>query len=53
MSTKALGEHEQQCLEHLRRARELEVSLAESAHSFGLDVKELYHAKRVLVHRVC
>src|ERR1700730_8976183 len=51
MSTEPLSEREQQCLEHLRRAQELEVSLAEYARSFQVDVKELYNAKRTLVHR--
>lgn len=51
MSTEPLSEREQQCLEHLRRAQELEVSLAEYARSFELDVKELYNTKRTLVHR--
>jgi len=49
MSTERLSEREQQCLEHLRRAEELEVSLAEYCRSFELDVKELYQAKRVLM----
>ena len=51
MSTEPLSEREQQCLEHLRRAQELEVSLAEYSRTFELDVKELYNTKRTLVHR--
>ena len=51
MSTEPLSGREQQCLEHLRRAQELEVSLAEYARSFQVDVKELYNAKRTLVHK--
>lgn len=51
MSQEPLSEREQQCLEHLRRAQELEVSLAEYARSFDLDVKELYSAKQALVRK--
>jgi hypothetical protein len=51
MSTEPLSEREQQCLEHLRRAQELDVSLSEYARSFEVDVKELYSTKRTLVQR--
>ncbi len=51
MSTDQLTEREQQCLEHLRRAEELDVSLAEYARSFELDVKELYSAKQSLMRK--
>jgi hypothetical protein len=51
MSDDPLTEREQHCLEHLRRAQELEVSLAEYARSFDLDVKELYSAKQALVRK--
>src|SRR5262249_36992613 len=46
-----LSEREQQCLEHLRKAQELEVSLAEYARSFDVDVKELYSAKQALARK--
>jgi hypothetical protein len=51
MSAEQLTEREQQFLEHLHRAQELDVSLAEYARSFDLDVKELYNGKRTLVHK--
>ena len=46
-----LTEREQQCLEHLRKAQELDVSLAEYARSFDVDVKELYSAKQSLARK--
>jgi hypothetical protein len=48
MSAEQLTEREQRCLEHLRKAAELEVTLAEYCRSFELDVKELYSAKQAL-----
>jgi hypothetical protein len=51
MSTEPLSEREQQCLEHLRRAQEPEVSLAEYARSFQVDVKELYKRQAEVGHR--
>src|SRR2546427_390174 len=48
MTIEALTERESQALEHLQKAQELEVSLAEYARSFSVDVKELYSAKQAL-----
>ena len=46
-----LTEREQQALEHLRRANELEVSLAEYARSFDLELKQLYSAKQSIAKK--
>jgi hypothetical protein len=35
-----------QALEHLQKAQELDVALAQCARSFDLKVKELYRARR-------
>jgi hypothetical protein len=43
-----LTEREAQALEDLRKAEELEVTLAEYCRSFELDVKDLYLAKQSL-----
>jgi hypothetical protein len=51
MSVEQLSEREQQALEHLQKAQVLEVTLAEYARSFDLDVKELYSAKQALVRK--
>ena len=46
-----LTERESHALEHLRKAQELDVSLAEYCRSFEVDVKELYWARRVLIRK--
>ena len=46
-----LTEREQQTLDHVRKAEELEVSLAEYCRSFDLDVKELYNTRQGLVKK--
>jgi hypothetical protein len=51
MATEQLTEREQQALEHLRKASELEVSLAEYCRSFELDVKDLYSAKQSIAKK--
>lgn len=51
MAVEQLSEREQQVLDHLQKAQELEVSVSEYARSFDLDVKELYNTKRVLVRK--
>lgn len=51
MPTEQLSEREVQALEHIRKAEEFEVTLAEYARSFDLDVKELYNAKQALVRK--
>src|SRR5687768_11358620 len=51
MATEQLTEREQQALEHLRKANELEVSVAEYARSFELDVNDLYFAKQSIAKK--
>jgi hypothetical protein len=51
MATEQLTERESQALEHLRKAEDLEVTIAEYCRSFEIDVKELYAAKQVLVKK--
>jgi hypothetical protein len=51
MATEQLTEREMRALEHLRKAAELEVGLAEYARSFELDVKELYSAKQSIAKK--
>ena len=51
MPAEQLTEREQQCLEHLRKAAELEVTLADYCRSFEVDVKDLYSGKRALVKK--
>ena len=46
-----LTEREAQALEHLRKAEELEVTLAEYARSFEIDVASLYSAKQALTRK--
>jgi hypothetical protein len=51
MSTEHLTEREQRVLEHLRRAQELKVGLAEYARQAGVDVGEIYSGKQSLVRK--
>ena len=51
MTTDALTERERECLEHLQRAEELEVTLRVYADAYGLDVKDLYYGKRQLAKK--
>jgi hypothetical protein len=51
MPAEQLSDREREALEHLQKAQELSVSLAEYARSFDLDVKELYSAKQSLVRK--
>jgi hypothetical protein len=46
-----LTERESQALEHLRKAEELEVTIAEYARSFEIDVKDLYASKQSLIRK--
>jgi len=46
-----LSEREQRVLIHLRKAQEMEVSIAEYARSFELDLSELYSARHRLVKK--
>ena len=43
MANEALTEREQQIIEHLERAKNLDVSLKECAEAYGLDVRDLYN----------
>jgi hypothetical protein len=47
----ALTGREQRVLMHLRKAQEMEVSIAEYARSFELDVNELYSTRQRLVRK--
>ena len=49
--TENLSERERAYLEHVRQARELDVTLSEYCESFELDVRECYAVKRELVRR--
>ncbi len=49
MTTEQLTARESQALEHLRKAEELDVSIAEYCRSFELDVKDIYSAKQSLI----
>jgi hypothetical protein len=51
MSTEQLSEREQRVLEHLRRAQELKVGLAEYARQAGVDAGEIYSGKQSLVRK--
>jgi hypothetical protein len=51
MATEQLTERESQALEHLRKAEELEVTIAEYCRTFEIDAKELYAAKQCLVKK--
>ena len=51
MTNERLTEREQRILEHLERARSLEVSLKEYAEAFALDVTDLYNGKAQLVRK--
>jgi len=51
MATEQLTERESQALEHLRKADELEVTVAEYCRSFEIDMKQLYSAKQSLVKK--
>lgn len=51
MATEQLTERESQALEHLRRAEELDVTLAEYARSFDVEVKNLYACKQSLMRK--
>jgi len=51
MTTEQLTDREQRVLEHLRRAQELKVGLAEYARQAGVDVGEIYSGKQSLVRK--
>jgi hypothetical protein len=51
MTTETLNEREQQWLEHLQRAAELDVPLTDYAAAYDLDVKDLYYGKRQLAKK--
>lgn len=51
MANEALTEREQQIIEHLERAQNLDVSLKEYAEAYGLDVRDLYNGKGSLVRK--
>ncbi|MFU8763983.1 MAG: hypothetical protein ACNA7T_05640 [Haliea sp.] len=51
MSAHTLSKREQACLEHLQRAEEFGVSLAEYAAAYGVKVKDLYNGKRHLTQK--
>ena len=51
MATEQLTLREAEALEHLRKAEDLEVSLAEYCRSFELDLKGLYATKQTLVKK--
>jgi hypothetical protein len=51
MTTEQLTERERRVLEHLRRAQELKVGLAEYARQPGVDVREIYSGKQSLVRK--
>ena len=42
----SLTEHEQQALQHMRKAQELGTTLKEYASRFGLDVQQLYQLRK-------
>ena len=51
MSNEGLTERERGVLEHLQRAQELQVGLAEYARQAGVKVSELYSGKQSLVRK--
>ena len=51
MTIDNLSEREQQWLEHLKRAEELDTNLREYAEAYDLDVKDLYYGKRQLTKK--
>lgn len=51
MNEPSLTEREQDCLNHLRQAEELGVSLREYADAYGLKVQDLYQGKRQLSNK--
>jgi hypothetical protein len=51
MSNEGLTEREGRVLEHLQRAQELQVGLAEYARQAGVNVSELYSGKQSLVRK--
>jgi hypothetical protein len=51
MTVEQLTAREAQALEHLRKAEELDVTIAEYCRSFELDVKDIYSAKQSLTKK--
>ena len=51
MTSDELSERELRVLEHLQKAKELEVTVAEYARGFGVDAGELYRIRQKLVRR--
>ena len=51
MSIEELNERELRVLEHLQKAQELEVTIAEYARSFEVDAKELYAIRQTLIRK--
>lgn len=51
MASEQLTERERQILEHLQKAQELEVTIAEYCRSFDVDAKEVYNTKRMLIRK--
>ena len=51
MAVEELSERELRVLEHLQKAQELEVTIAEYARSFEVDASELYSVRQTLIRK--
>jgi hypothetical protein len=51
MTVEELNEREVRVLEHLQKAQELDVTIAEYARSFDVDAKELYAIRQALIRK--
>jgi hypothetical protein len=51
MASEELNEREQRVLQHLQKAKELEVTIAEYARGFEVDLAELYQVRQKLIRK--